>query len=164
MRRPISEAERAEIAEARLPISDRSGGHAFDAAVRKAELLVRSSEQDAAPADATTLLGLHAVFHRECYGALPDDLRGKSFFAALANAKSLLAREFPGETGLADAASYLAWAWQREIARERRRRAEQDEAGGRRLSWQLVFGRGGHVLGDWRAALERRRGSRRAEA
>jgi len=164
VRRPISEAERAEIAAARLPISDRSGGAAFEAAIRKAELLIRSAEPDASPADASTLVGLHAVFHRECYGSLPEDLRGKAFFAALASAKAMVAREFGEETGLADAASYLAWAWQREIARERRRRAEQDEAGGRRLSWQLVFGRGGHVLGDWRAALERRRGARRAEA
>lgn len=158
-RRPLSEEDLAQRRSDVVPLSDRSGAAQFDLAVAKARRLI-AAKGDGAPETEAVLLGLHAVFSETAYGVVPEELRGRGYYAALAALRSLLASEFEGEAGLAECASYLAWAWAREIARERQRRAEAKEDGGRRLGWQLVFGRGRLVLGDWKVAMQRRRGKR----
>lgn len=159
-RRPLTDEEMAERRAQQVPMSDRAGSAQLDLAVAKARRLVADKREDAAPETAAVLVGLHAVFAESCYGALPDELRGRGYFAAHAAMRSLVAEEFPGEVGLADCAAFLAWAWAREIAREKQRRAEAKEDGGRRLGWALVFGKARLVLGDWKVAMQRRRGAK----
>lgn len=160
MRRPLTEEQMAEHRAQLVPLSDRSGSAQLDLAVAKAKKLVADKREDAAPESAQVLIGLHALFAETAYGSLPDELKGRGYFAAHASMRSLLSDEFGTETGLADCASYLSWVWAREIHREKQRRAESKEDGGRRLSWQLVFGRTRPILGDWKVAMQRRRGAR----
>lgn len=159
MRRRLTAEEVAERKQAAGSgaLNDERGASMFDAAVADARRVV--AEDEPCPS-VHVLLGLHAVFHEKVYGILPTEMRGRMWYAALAAAKGMLTREFAGDpdAGLA----FVAWAWSREDAREQRRRAERAEDGGRRLGWALLFGRASAgMVGDWRAAVSRKRGSAR---
>jgi hypothetical protein len=97
------------------------------------------------------LVELYDWCHEKVYGVaspelnMPDERLG-----ACSAARSLLTKEFGGDSTAAVA--FLRWAWAREEGREKWARQNQKERG--RLAWRTLFsGRG--VLGDYRVAAAR---------
>jgi hypothetical protein len=94
-------------------------------------------------------VALYEVLHHEVYGIEAPDIMPEERQRACFMAARVMAAEFDGDPS--EMALFMAWAWEREVAREVKRREGKRASG--RLGWHVLFK---HVVGDYR--VERVRG------
>lgn len=122
---------------------------AWERARREAEAMMRTGEWgEALPRH---FVAAYALLHERVYGVADGELAPPVRLRAAAAASRCLDHEFGGDRGAM--AEMVRWAWQRELEREKWRRANGRQ-GGKLTAW-LQFGR---VVTDYRLAQARRAG------
>jgi hypothetical protein len=155
---PPSEAAfalEAEITTKKKPVKRRNRKVNFEAAREEADAMRKTNEWSNAAG--RHLVALYAWLHREVYGVDAAELvTGDTYVAAVSAANRMLANEFGGKAERA--VEFMRWTWKREARAEKKRREQRDE-GGRRITWRLQFA-ARHLLVDYRVDLVRGRAGR----
>jgi len=118
-------------------------------AQRQREAAVMVASGDWTEARPGHFVALYAMGHAKAYGVPPLELTPPARMGAAAMVAKLLRDSFGGEPQRLYA--FVRWVWTREREREEWRRANNRE--GRRVSWQLQFGK--LFLTDYALAIER---------
>lgn len=121
----------------------------FDRSLAEVDEMIKTGDWD--KAKATHLVALYDRLHFRCYKVEASELGPAERYNAAMMAASMVRREFGGE--FAEAAEFMRWAWEREIASEKWRR-DNGRMFARRLGVRLFFG--GNLLTDYRLYLARK--------